>query len=116
MEFRYDIEKFKWDDRVGEFVAYMEDLTYPGYIPFFPNRGRQFFICNKKTNNFRRFRLVLEDDKFYWFKSEDGIGCRVIKEKKIEMEMLSKIKSFIVYHYTCGYLVWLRQLLETIPG
>jgi len=116
MEFRYNTEQFKWDDSVGEFVAYMEELHYPGYIPEFPNRGRQFFICNKKTNNFRRFRLVLEDDKFYWFKSEDDIGCRVIKVKEKKMGIIGRIKSFLVYHYTCGNLVWLRELLETIPG
>jgi len=57
-----------------------KDLYVPNFAICFPNGGRQFYIVNQQTNQFRRFRLVLQNDKVYSFKSEDGIHCIIKKE------------------------------------
>ena len=81
-EFWYDIEQFKWNDEVKAFVADEASLWYPGYLMPFPNQGRQFYVENEKTRNFRRFRLATETVDEWIFKSEDEIKCVVKKEKE----------------------------------
>ena len=80
-EHRYDIQLFNYykDQRI--LIANADDLHVPGYLPSFPNKGKQFFIDNTATGGFRRFRLVSENTVFWIFNSEDDILCFIRKNK-----------------------------------
>lgn len=113
MEYRYDIEQFEWNPITKEFSGYMEDLHYSQFIEPWPNQAKQFFIVNHRTRDFRRFRLIRDNNIEYVFESEDGIQCRIIKNKKKETR-IQKLKSIIAYNYNNGYLLWLKQLVDSI--
>lgn len=76
----YNIKDFIWDKSLNTFFGFEEQLIINYYKYPFPNKGKQFFIKNKKTKGFRRFRLHKESQISYQFKSEDGINCIVFKE------------------------------------
>lgn len=92
-EYSYSINQFRWVKESNALYAKVSDLTYimnDGSIhphPF-PNNKSQFFIHNKKTGGFRRFRFTTE--RIYAidynnerclteliFESEDNIKCHV---------------------------------------
>lgn len=83
-EYWYDIKMF--DYRKGENTFYGEEIDLMVHVKgnpvMFPNQAKQFFIKNYKTNGFRRFRLVKQDELQFTFTSEDGIYCVVSKEIK----------------------------------
>jgi hypothetical protein len=84
-EVRYDIKLFKYDKDQRILSANANDLHVPGYIPAFPNNGKQFFIENTKTKGFRRFRLISENSSMWIFNSEDDILCFIIKPEQIKL-------------------------------
>ena len=63
----------------GSLLAHVTELYDSRYTKCFSNKGKQFFIINNKSNNFRRFRLFKETEMAYLFKSEDNINCLVVK-------------------------------------
>lgn len=81
-EFWYNIEEFKWSKDENQFQAEAVNLRYPGYMMGFPNQGQQFFIINRKSCNFRRFRLKNETPDNWLFESEDTIQCLIKKNKE----------------------------------
>ena len=79
----YNITKFNWHLDKNSFIVEAVDLWPEGDwgIPF-PNAKRQFFIINKHTNRFRRFRFNkefydLEQRKIWEYISTDGIFCKI---------------------------------------
>lgn len=88
-EYWYDIDQFDWDEEEKVFRGDARYIIYPGSIVPFPNQGKQFFVKNKKTEGFRRFRLW-KDNKTEWiFESEDKIKC--IIKKDMTKETLKKL-------------------------
>jgi len=88
--FYYDISSFVWNSDINAFFAFEENLLIiPYYSKPFTNKGKQFFILNKKTNDFRRFRLLKEKKDYYHFLSEDEINCIVYKEKYMKSKFNS---------------------------
>lgn len=74
MEYYYSIKNFTWNESFNLLSSnFLVDLNN------FPNKGKQFFIKNTKTGNFRRFRLKTENNYRFIFESEDNILCRVDK-------------------------------------
>jgi hypothetical protein len=92
IQFTYDINDFKWDMEANTFYGnadnlYECDRTHFYQIPFINGRG-QFFIKNKRSGGFRRFRFEKECDIneleiVYLYKSEDGIKCEVNIKKDL---------------------------------
>jgi hypothetical protein len=91
--YSYSINQFRWVKESNAFYAKVNDLTYlmnDGSIhpnPF-PNNKSQFYIHNKKTGGFRRFRFTTEriyaidynNERYLTeliFESEDNIKCHV---------------------------------------
>ena len=90
---KYDILQFYWNKNTNSFCADAWDLV--AYMPdgsihpeAFPTMKKQFFIHNYKTNGFRRFKFVKEENvacrfipleyQLNWlFESEDGIKCYI---------------------------------------
>jgi hypothetical protein len=96
MEYRYDINQFKWNKDENTFFAeayFLECIMPDGNIhpEAFPNQKQQFFIDNGKTGGFRRFRFLKEElldvldenneigytIENWIFESEDGIKCSI---------------------------------------
>ena len=77
MKYTYSILDF--DVVKGSLVAHVTELYDSRYTKCFSNKGKQFFVINNKSNNFRRFRLFKETEMAYLFKSEDNINCLVVK-------------------------------------
>ena len=75
--YEYSILLFDYDNTTNTLTADETDLL--GREGIFPNGRKQFFIGNRKTNGFRRFRIVGESYDKYFFKSEDGIDCTIVK-------------------------------------
>jgi len=80
MKFNYNIGFFSYSKTLKTLYAKETDLHIPNFAIPFPNGPQQFNIINPKTNQFRRFRLVFQDDKIYSFKSEDGFYCNITKQ------------------------------------
>jgi hypothetical protein len=86
----YDITDFKWDKESNTFYGNSDRLyecERPHFyqISFINGRG-QFFIKNKRSGGFRRFRFERECDVsktevVYVYSSEDGIKCEVVIQK-----------------------------------
>ena len=86
----YNIEDFSWDKEVNTFYGVGDNLydcerTHFYQLPFINGRG-QFFIKNKRSDGFRRFRFetqcdISESEVVYIYSSEDGIKCEVIIKK-----------------------------------
>ena len=77
---KYSIDQFTWNPSDQMLTAERKDLWAEGtYYQFpFPNDRRQFYIHNKKTQGFRRFRLVEEmRNRSLLFTSEDGLLCLI---------------------------------------
>jgi hypothetical protein len=82
----YDITDFKWDEGANSFYGNADNLyecerRHFYQIPFINGRG-QFFIKNKISGGFRRFRFERESDineteSIYVYSSDDGIKCEV---------------------------------------
>ena len=88
-EYWYDIDQFAWNQENKSFYSEADYLfNYESYITF-PNQGRQFFIKNQKTNNFRRFRLKHESNEEWTFESEDNIRC-IVKKPTIWIRIVDK--------------------------
>lgn len=98
----YDIRNFTWNKEKNTFYGeapHLECIMPDGNIhpEAFPNGKEQFFIQNFETGGFRRFRFVKEeiesfsfplmvdggyeehnyDIKYWVFKSDDDIYCRI---------------------------------------
>lgn len=74
----YNILKFIYTDNV--LVSNEQYLYDPQFKDCFSNKGKQFYITNNRTKDFRRFRLKQEDNTMYIFSSEDNILCFVFKK------------------------------------
>ena len=81
IRFTYHIGFFSYDKQSNTLQGYEKDLYYFDYVECFPNCRSKFFITNPETGNFRRFILFKEFPTKYIFKSEDGILCRIIKQR-----------------------------------
>ena len=90
-EFWYDIQQFGWNKEEKVFYADSNYLNHYGCLVQFPNQGRQFFIINKKTDNFRRFRLKYDLQERWVFESEDNIKC-VVKKQLVRKVLIEKYK------------------------
>jgi hypothetical protein len=92
-KYSYSINQFRWVVESNAFYAAVNDLTCimnDGSIhphPF-PNNKSQFYIYNKKTSGFRRFRFTTEriyaidynNERYMMeliFESEDNIKCYI---------------------------------------
>jgi hypothetical protein len=86
----YNIDHFNWDKEANTFYG-IEDKLYESernhfyQLPFINGRG-QFFIKNKRSGGFRRFRFekeydISEIEVVYIYSSEDGIKCEVTVKK-----------------------------------
>jgi hypothetical protein len=85
----YNIDHFKWYRKFNTFYGKADELydcekNIFSQLPFINGR-KQFFIKNKKTEGFRRFRFIREYMRgmniIYMYKSEDGIKCLVVIKK-----------------------------------
>jgi hypothetical protein len=86
----YNIDHFDWDKEANTFYGIGDKLfecerNHFYQLPFINGRG-QFFIKNKRTDGFRRFRFerqcdISETEVVYMYNSEDGIKCEVIVKK-----------------------------------
>lgn len=91
-EFWYNIEQFEYNRENKVLCAEESHLLHYGCVVTFPNQGRQFFVINKNTNNFRRFRLKHDEKEKWIFESEDNIICIVKKELERKV-LIEKFKQ-----------------------
>jgi hypothetical protein len=82
MKYTYHIGFFTYNKVCRTLYANETDLYIPNHNECFPNGPHQFFIYNRKTQQFRRFRLYSQNEDYFAFKSEDDINCRIKKEKR----------------------------------
>jgi hypothetical protein len=86
----YNIDHFNWDKEANTFYGigdklYESERNHFYQLPFINGRG-QFFIKNKRSGGFRRFRFekecdISETEVVYIYGSEDGIKCEVTVKK-----------------------------------
>ena len=91
MNIVYPISNFVFNKDLKLLFSEENSLIPINSIKIFPNKGKQFFIINEKTNNYRRFRLNNQNENIFLFESEDNILCIVEKKDILEDYLLSSL-------------------------
>lgn len=95
---KYYINEFEWDSETRTFIGYSYVLDHFG--------KKQFIIFNPKTNGFRRFTFLKEENfeghTEYVFKSEDDIFVRILIDNTFET---NKDESLIYEHLSDGHYI-----------
>ena len=117
-KFVYNLSDFHWDKETKTLVANECNLfpirNSPNNICF-PNNGRQFYIANHKTKQFRRFILKRETDKYYYFKFDKDMLCSAlhceIRKQTIELiQRRIKLKKKRIFKFSTKKLKkWKRK-------
>lgn len=86
----YLVEQFDYNKETRTFTQNENKLFTADCETPFPNEGKQFYIKNKGTKDYRRFRLEKQDKEYYYFTSEDGIKCIITKFNVLNKEEVNK--------------------------